>query len=144
MDQSNFLTGNKLRLVAAAAVAGTTDVESAIIDTAGYDGVVFFATIAAKAANNYIQVEQDGVNSSGGMAALLGSGVVAAVNGDIVASEVKRPAKRYMRAVIKRGTSSATGDIYALLYGARKKPVDNNESSEIVSEVHATPAEGTA
>lgn len=132
----------KIRKVGAAAVAGTSDVESSIVAVDGID-VLFAASIATVNAGNYMQVEQNDSNSTVGMAALEGSKALALVNGDVVAVEVFRPTKPYLRAVIKRGASTATGDIYCLQSGLPVEPVDNNEASEIVGTAVISPAEGT-
>lgn len=140
-----FLKDNKLRLVKAAETANTTVVNSDVVDTANYEEVAFFCTIAVANAGNYIKVQQDVASDFGtDPADLEGTKVVAAANGDVVAVSVKRPLDRYVRLVVTRGASSAVGDIYAVLSGPRNKPVDNNVDDEIVSESYSSPDEGTA
>ena len=137
----NLLNAVRVQLAVAGAAAGTSDVTGATIDMSGFEGVVFVGTIAAHAANNFIQVEQDTASGMGTAAALEGTKVLAGTNGNAVAVDVYRPRERYVRAVIKRGTSTATGDVYALLYGAHVQPVTHGTT--VVAETHQSPAEGT-
>lgn len=140
----NFMTGRKLTKVADHTTAGTTDVESSILDMAGYEGVVFFTSYGTAATNNILKVQQDDANASGGMADLLGTGVASGSSDEDVWVEVYRPQKRYVRCIAVVDTSSTVESIWALQYGARELPVDNTTSGTIIGETHASPAEGTA
>ena len=133
-----------LRKVAAAATAGTTDVESSVVSAAGGVDVTFFADIAVANAGNYIKVQGGALADGSDMADLAGSKVVAAVNDDVVAVNVFRPVFPYLRAVVVRTVSTASGPVYCAQRGARVLPPDNNLASEIVSEVLVSPAAGTA
>lgn len=140
----NFMTGHKLTKVADHTTAGTTDVESAILDMAGYEGVVFFTSYGTAASNNILKVQQDDANGAGGMADLLGTGVASGSSDEDVWVEVYRPTKRYVRCIAVVDTSSTVESIWALQYGPRELPVDNTTSGTITGETHASPAEGTA
>lgn len=142
----NLMSGVKLTKVADHTTAGTTDVESSIIDMKGYEGVVFFTSLGTAAADNLIKVQQDDANGAGGMADLTGTGVTsgASPSNEDLWVEVYRPTKRYVRAVVVIDTSSTCESVYALQYGARQFPVDNTTSGTIEGEIHAEPAEGTA
>jgi len=141
----NFLTRNKLRLVKTAETSAGTEVKTAAVDTAGFEGAVFFGSISTANAGNYMKAQESDTTTDGDFVDLVGTKVVAAANGDVVAVEVYRPSKRYIRAsIIRGGTNTVTGDVYVNLYGPAVMPVDNNEASEIVSETHPTPAAGAA
>lgn len=141
----NFLANNQVRLNKTAETAATSAIDGAVVDMSGFDSATFFCTIATANAGNYLKVEQgDAADLSDGDD-LAGTKTVAAANGDVVAVEVFRPTKRYIRPmVIRAGASTATGEIYQILSGARVLPVNNNVADLIVSETHLSPAEGTA
>jgi hypothetical protein len=142
-DPRNFLTEHcSFDLVAAAAVSAGTDVDGAYVDMDGYDGVVFFVDIATINAANFLKVQQD-EDGSGAGADLEGTALVGATNGNVVAVDVQRPEKRYLRGVIDRGgANTATGPMYAIRYAGRRVPVTH--AAEVQVEQHVTPAEGTA
>jgi len=121
----NLSKNVKIILAKAGQAAATTAVNSDAIDMTNYDGCLFFATIAAKNDGNYIEIEQSAVADFAAKVALKGSKVVPGKNGEVVYVDVFRPVEsqgKYLRAVITRTASSATGDIYALLYDGRTKP----------------------
>lgn len=138
----HVLADVRVRKVADAAVAGTSAVEGSAVDTAsaGVD-VAFAATIATAASGNYLKAQQsaDAAFTSPEDLASAGAKAIALVNGDVVAVEVYKPTLRYVRGVIVRGTSTATGEMYCLSTGGRLTPVDNNEASEIVSAIVNSP-----
>lgn len=111
----------KIRKIATAALAGTTAVESSAIDFAGYDGVLILTTIPTAAANNSLKLQQGGTDLSG-------AAVVADQNGQIVYIDLVRPLGGLtgdLKAVISRGTSTATTDVFAIFYNGRKRPEVN-------------------
>jgi hypothetical protein len=103
--------------------------------------VVFVASIATANAGNYIKVAQGTLANGGDMADLAGSKVVAGVNGELVAVEIYKPAKRYLQATLKRGASTVTGDLIAIR-DVKRMPAANNVAGAITSEIYATPDEG--
>jgi hypothetical protein len=139
-----ILENMKLRLSAAAATSAGTAVAGALLDMQGFERAVAFATIATANAGNYLKWQHGDASDGSDLADLEGTKVVAAANGDIVACEIENPQKRYLKPVlIRAGANTATGDLYVMQSGARVLPVSNNESSEIVSEVHVAPVAGT-
>ena len=141
----NFLQNAKLIKVADHATAATDPVESAIVDASGYRSVVFFTSFGTANAGNILKVQQDDVNAAGGMADLLASGVSSGSSDEDVIVEVVQPAKRYLRAVAVRGSSSTCESIWAILYGAAAGALASNSvSGTQIAELHPTPAEGTA
>ena len=129
--------------------AGTSDVQSDIVDTAGYDGVRFiigFGAITGGAVTS-IKVQQNTANSLTGMADLLGSAIT--VNDDddnqIAISDIFRPLERYLCLYTDRGSQNAVIDfVIAELYSPRVQPPTEDTSLVISREMHASPAEGTA
>ncbi len=121
----NLSKNVKVVCVKAAQTADTAAIVSTGVDISGYDGVMFFGTIATANDGNFLQVEQ----SAGDFTAksvLDGAKMVTKTNGDIALVDVYRPQEKLgknLRASITRaGASTATGDIYAILYNGRLKP----------------------
>lgn len=127
-------------LAKAAQVSAGTAVESDVIDTANFEGVAFFGSIAAQNAANTIKVQQGDASNGSDMTDLVGTATPAGTNGHSPLVDVFRPTKRYVRAVITRsGANTATGDLYAVLYGARKVPV--TQGATIAPAFAVSPAE---
>lgn len=134
----------KLTKVADHSTANTTDVTSAEVDMAGYEGVLFISSFGTAAANNTMKAQQDTVTGMGSAADLLGTSVASGTSDEDVWIDVFRPRERFVRVIGLRGTSTTMESIWAIQYGARKQPVDNTTSGTIIGEAHASPAEGTA
>ena len=99
------------------------------------------------AANNTLKVQQS--NDSGGspddFTDLAGSAVGVGASDEDVYADVKNPQKRYVRAVLSRGTSTTSGDIWAVVYGLRSSAAAiNTISGTQAGEQSNSPAEGTA
>lgn len=138
----NLSKNVKVVLAKAAQASGTTAVTTDVIDTLGFQGVMFFGSIATKDAGNYATAQQ-GTKADGSDAAdLADTKVTPATNGHSFLIDVYRPQERYVDVVITRGQATATGDVYAVLYGPTKMPTAHG--STILAETHASPAEGTA
>lgn len=133
----------KIDLSAAAAVSAGTAVNGASVDMSGYEGAMFHCTIATANAGNFIKVQGSDDNSN--WDDLADTAVIAVSNADIVLIEVNKPKHRYLRpVVIRAGTNTAIGDLYAIRYGARKGAVENAETGVLVEGAVLTPEEGTA
>lgn len=125
--------------------ANTTDVTSAAIDTQGYGGCLILTSYGTAAANNSVKAQQsDDDGSSDAYSDLTGTSVASGTSDEDVWVDVKRPAKRYLKLVAARGTSSTLESIWAILYNPTNVPVDNTTSGTIVGESFVQPAEGTA
>jgi hypothetical protein len=142
----NFLSNCVVTKVADHTTAGTTDVETSILDMAGFEWIAFITSFGTAAVDNLIKVQQDDLNGAGGMADLLGTGLIsgASPSNEDVKVEVYRPTKRYVRAVVVVDTSSTVESVYAIRGGARNLPVTNSTSGTDVHEITVSPAEGTA
>jgi hypothetical protein len=128
--------------------AGTSSVNSSSVDMAqspGFDAVRFSAYFATAASNNTIKLQQSSDNASADdWTDIVGSQVSVGASDELVIADIKRPEKRYLRAVALRGTSTVLGEIRAELYDPRSLPVANVVAGTSASEEFVTPAEGTA
>lgn len=142
----NFLSRCKLVKLADHTANGTTDVTTSIIDTAGYQGVVFFTSVGTAAADVSVKIQQNTANQTTGMADLEGSSVVSGhspSNEDMIV-EVHRPQERYLQAVVTRTTSTTCESVWAALYDGSPGVAGNSVSGTQLAELLASPAEGTA
>jgi hypothetical protein len=143
-----FTSKNKIEQVitVAAGAAGSSDINSSIVDTAGFDGVVFaipFGPIVSLAATS---VEVAGADLAGfsDAAVLEGTDITVADTGDnkTVFVEIKKPRNRYNRLTVKRATQNATiGGALAILYGAASEPVAHG--STVSGEAHLSPPQAS-
>jgi len=131
----------KITKVKDPSTAATSAVLSDSVDMVGYEGVLFVTSFGTAAANNIINAAQCLDDST--FLDLEDSGVASGTSDEDVWVDVYQPADRYVRCEVARGTSTTVGDIWALQYGARVKPVDNTTSGTITGEAHRTPDEGT-
>jgi hypothetical protein len=140
----NFLSRSKLIKIADHTTAATTAVTSAIVDTAGYEGVVFFSSFGTANATNTIKVQQNTANQTTGMEDLTGTSVTSGSSDEDVIVEVHRPQERYLQVVAARGASSTLESVWACLYNGTPGLAGNSVSGTQVAELHSSPAEGTA
>ncbi len=129
-----------------ATAAGTSAINSAVVDMAGFDGVVFLTNTGTVLATGTatVKVQQDTAAGMGAAADLLGTSQAFVDTDDnkSVAVDIKRPLERYLRLVITRAVANSDwGPIWALQYRTRKLPVTQGLDK---SEMHNSPIEGTA
>lgn len=120
-----LLNNTEVRWVKAAVAAGATiDSNSAIIDTQGYESVLFVVPIADSVATGVatLKVEAGDANADAGMAAVEGAVASATsaadddLNDKVLAVELVKPNKRYVQAVLTSGTANiAFGAMIAVL-----------------------------
>lgn len=139
----------KVTQVKTAVAAGTTDINSDIIDTQNWDGVVFFTSFGAitSGAVTSVKLQQDTDSAGGTMADLLASGQTVADTDDdkVVVHDIYRPRERYVRVVVDRGTQNAVINcILAVQYKGRKYPSTNDSATVIALKSLISPAEGAA
>lgn len=132
-----------IRSALATTTAGTSEIDGATIDMQGFEGVLFIAKFGTAAANNALQAQQDSDSAMGSPADLEGTLVGVGASDEIVYLELNKPKERYVRVQAERGTSTTLDWAVAILYGARKQPVDNTVAGTIYGELHVSPAEGT-
>jgi hypothetical protein len=147
MEQLSKNTLPVLVITPTAGAAGTTDIESTIVDTAGYGGVQFVIQLGAitSGAVTSAYVQQNTANSTSGMATLAGTTATIADDddGQYVVIDVARPAERYVRLVVDRGTQNAVvASAEYIQYEPIASPVTQPTGTS--GELHVSPAEGTA
>ncbi len=129
------------KVLASAASAGTA-LNSTAVDMSGWEGVMFFGSIATVNAANFANAAQ-GLTSGGSFADLIGTKVSPGDDLDSFLIDVYRPLERFVRLEIDRGgANTITGDVYAVQYGPRVLPTSHG--STIDAETHISPIEGTA
>ena len=132
--------------VCLAYASGTAVREGAILDMAGWDGVIgvaHMATIAASAVGD-IHWEQDTDSAGGTMTDLAGTAIATAADDDdeVFVSELYKPRERYVRMVVTKDTSNAAAEsVMYYQYRGSKFPVTDMGADEY--ELHVSPAEGT-
>lgn len=129
--------------------AGTSDVNSDIVDTAGFDAVRFIAGFGAivSGAVTSLKVQQGENSALSDAADIAGTAITVADTDDnkMAISDIIRPRERYLRVAFDRGTQNATIDfLIAELYRTNSEPVTQDTATLIAPETHASPAEGTA
>jgi len=126
--------------VEAPTATGTTAIDSAAYDMAGYQGICFIVRLGTPAANNNIRLRQD-VATGGSYADLAGTLVNDAVKNQHVV-DLFRPGKQFIKCRVTRGTTTTIDSIVVIQYNARgTKPV---AAATSVVETFVSPAEGTA
>ena len=125
--------------------ANTGTTNTASVDMAGYESVVFLTSFGTAAADNLMHVEQSSDDaSSDAYADLEGSEVNAGGASDEDQwIEIIRPREQYVRAAVVRGTSSTIEAVWAIQYAAKSRPVDNTTTGTIAGHSLVSPAEGT-
>lgn len=115
--------------------AGTTKRTSTIIDMAGYDGVMFIASLGTliEAGTVDVFVEQNTANSTSGMARLAGqtAHTVTAANALLSSSaivvDIVNPTEQYLQCNITPASQNAVVlGIVAIRYRGRVKPTLNS------------------
>lgn len=144
-----FLSDNvKITKVADQATAATSTVTSAAVDMAangGWDGVMFLTSYGTAAADNLIKAQQSSDDGSAdAYADIAGSEINGGASDEDQVLDIFQPQERYVKCLAQRGTSSTSGDIWAIQYRGRSLPVTNTVSGTIVVQQLNRPAEGTA
>ena len=107
------------------AAAALTDVVTGAIDMAGYDGVMIGVRVHVADPANYLKAQQDMSSGLGTASDITGSKVIVDAADEFVFVDIYKPTARYIQGVIKRGASTATGDIIIIQYAGSKKPEAN-------------------
>lgn len=145
----NLLTTVKFTRAMNAVATGTTNVNGSVIDMAGFDGIAFcaaFGAILATAVTG-IKVQQGTLSDGSNMTDLAGTAISVPDTGSnkMVLTEVYQPLKTFVRIVVTRSVAGAVIDgVMAMQYSAIKQPVTNDAATVVASEIHNSPAEGTA
>lgn len=126
-----------VRVHAETASAGTA-VNTASVDTLGFDGVVLLATINTANAGNYVNAADSADDVT--FADIAASKITPGSDNLIIGIDVFKPRNRYVRLeFVRAGATTALGTVYAVLYRGRKGPQTAATVKSLVS-----PAQGTA
>lgn len=149
--QQGFFEQHKIQSVcnATEGTAGTTDINTDIVDTAGYDGVAWIVTFGAitSGAVTSVKIQQGAAANMSDAADLEGTAITVADDDDaqMALTEVIKPTERYVRLVVDRGTQNAVVEnVTAILFKGSVLPVTQDSTAVIATETHLSPAEGTA
>jgi hypothetical protein len=129
--------------------AGTTDLTTEGVDTLGYENVVFkvaFGAITSGAVTSVKLQQSSDDAATDAYSDIAGSAQTVADDDDnqIVMIEVHRPLKRYLCAVVDRGTQNAVVDyMEAILFNGAQVPI-TADTLVCSQEVLISPAEGSA
>lgn len=140
----------KITRVSNAVAAGSTDSNGSSVDMQGFEGVLFvalFGTLTASAVTGLKAQQSSDDGSSDAFADLAGTAqsIADSKDDDCLVLDVCRPRERYVRPVVTRATANAVIDgVLAIQYGPRAKPTTHDAASIAGSELHVSPAEGTA
>jgi len=140
----NLSKNTEVEMILAGAGSAGTTLTSSAVDMQGFEGVMFVGTIATANAANFAKVQQSSDDGDAdAYADLTGTKNVPGDDADSFLIDINKPRERYLKLLIDRGgANTATGDVYAIKYGAHAKPTSHG--STIDAEMHASPAEGTA
>jgi hypothetical protein len=147
---SNLLSKAKFTRVHNTTAGGSGDtILSSAIDMKGFDAVIFLVAFGAIAGTGAatVKAQQSHDNSADTFADLTGTGVAVGDTNDnhVVLLEIVKPQERYVKCAVARATANVAIDsIIAIQTGPNKEPVTQDVTTIIASEIHASPAEGTA
>ena len=148
MNQLTEEVKTQVAITATEGAANTTDINGAVVDCAGFDGLrmcVLFGAITAGAVTS-IKAQQ-GTNATVTDAAdLVGTGVTVAVAdaAKLFIIDIHGIRERYARVVVDRGTSNAVVEAaWYELYHPKELPVTQHANVKTL-ELHVSPIEGTA
>ena len=148
---TNLASEIKITRVQNGAAAATSDLNGSSVNMVGFEGVMFVALLGTLSATQVTSLKAQMSSDDGGsdaFADILGtdSGNMADDDDDqVIVLDIYRPVEQYVRPVLLRGTGNAVVDgIVATQYGPGKKPTINDASSVFGTEIHASPAAGTA
>ncbi len=118
------------------AAASNTDQKTAVLDMAGYDGVVFITPITVETNTGVatLDVHGNSANSTSGSALITGATDTGTSTGSNLAGkalvvDVYKPSQRYVMGRIRSATANMTfGPTIAVRYRAKKRPVTNDST----------------
>lgn len=125
-----------------AVAAGTSSQNSSSVDMTGYDAVRFVALLGTLTATQVTSLKLQHSDDNSSFSDVTNGGTAAMADGDsnkMLVAEYVRPSKRYVRAVVVRGTANAVIDgVIAEQYQTRALPVTADAS--VSKSVTAGPA----
>lgn len=142
----NLLKQVKISVNNFTSASATTDVETAIYDMQGFDGIVAMTHFATTGSGTVGSASGNGLfaristASSSGTEQASGSFIPGVTTAQ--ALEIHRPTQRYVQFGLKRsGAGTKAGSIFVLQYAAGRLPTTN--ATTITTKILATPATGT-
>lgn len=143
MASFNFARESKRTRVSNAVVAGTTDVNTTVLDMEGFDCVYWealFGTLTATQVTS-IKAQQGDLSDGSDATDITGATAGPLADGDsnkVLVLEVIRPRKRFVRLVVDRGTANAVIDgVMGCQYHCVKQP--QADDTTIASKVSVVP-----
>ncbi len=139
VDGSNFVL-----------TTGTSDVNSTIVDTLGYESIVFIVAVGAISSSGSVttKIQHDTDSAGGTMADLLGSAQTVSADTDdnkLFIHEVWHPQKRYLRVVTTRGDGGNSTINAAIAIGWRTNQAAVTQPSGVYAiKKLLSPVAGTA
>lgn len=133
----------KITKIKAYQAANTTTITSDEVDMEGFEGVIFVASVGTAAANNGIKARQDTATGMGSAADLENTSNLSDATQTDLVLDIFRPQERFLDCQVLRGTSTTIEAVWAIQYGAKKGPIDNETDAQAY-ELHVSPDEGTA
>lgn len=128
--------------------AGTTDLTSDVIDSAGWEGVRFIVQFGAITAGAVTSIKAQGGSDSGGVGAsdIAGTGqtVLDTDDNKVKVIDIFRPAQRYLNLFTDRGTQNAVIDSVIVEYYGKHGGIPITEDTNTAVEMFVSPALGTA
>lgn len=129
-----------------AGAAGTSDINGSALDMSGYESVRLILQTGAIVSGGVQTLKwQQGDQSDLSDAQDLASTEMTIADDDddeVFISDLVKPVKRYVRAVVPRATQNATVAAVYEQYGGMKTPA--TQPSGVTAETNVSPAEGTA
>jgi len=130
-----------------AGAAGATTVNGAVLDMAGWDGVLIVVTTGAivALAVTSIKAQQDTAVGFGAPADLTGTNQAIADTDDdkVYFIDIQRPLEQFVRVVVSRATANATVSAVYIQYRNRNKPTAA-QGATVAGEKFVSPVEGVA
>ncbi len=145
MITKSLLKDARVTEVISATTTGTSTISSSAVDMTNYENVAFITSLGTAAADNGHKVNQS--SDDGGAddyTDLLGSSNLCNGTGKVVASEIIKPTKKWVKCSVLRGTTTTINSCICIRWGAKTKPVTNTTTNAMNTEVLISPAEGTA
>lgn len=138
----NISTHTITEKLAATQATGTDDFNSGIVDTQNCEGVQFFASVGAAAADTGVKIQQgDQPNLSDAIDLPDTLTLSDGTQTDFVV-DVYRPTKRYLRVVVVRPTTTTTIEsIWAIRYSLRRANLDANTTTAQAATLSISPDE---
>ena len=134
----NLSENCKVLMVKAGQASGDTAIVTDVVDMAGYREVVFIGSITTKNEANFVNLQEGSASDT--LADL--AGTKAASNKTYFKVGLIRPLKRYVAAKITRGSATATGPVWAILFKSRAAPI-TSAATDLDEETHVSPIAGT-